>query len=96
MSPINPLKQGEIIKQRMKQYQSLARTVAHDDDMRQSYLRFKFSKVVPRARRALRRIEMGVYHLCENCGEEIGNRRLSAVPAATKCLFCQKDSEVSP
>ncbi len=50
-----------------------------------------------RARRAieaaLERIETGAYGECENCGEPINSRRLTAVPWAPKCVACQQETE---
>ena len=37
---------------------------------------------------ALERLEAGTYGLCENCGEEIGRKRLEVVPEATRCVNC--------
>ena len=37
---------------------------------------------------ALSRIEDGSYGLCDNCGKEIGEARLEAVPEATRCVSC--------
>ena len=37
---------------------------------------------------ALARIEDGTYGLCESCGEEIGEGRLTAIPEATRCVNC--------
>lgn len=37
---------------------------------------------------ALRRVHQGTYGICENCGEEIGERRLQALPWARLCLAC--------
>ena len=37
---------------------------------------------------ALDRIEAGTYGECENCGEDIGNARLEAIPEATRCVNC--------
>lgn len=39
-------------------------------------------------RKALSRIEKGTYTECELCGNEIGERRLEALPYATKCIKC--------
>lgn len=30
---------------------------------------------------------------CENCGDEVGTRRLRAMPRATLCLRCQRTAE---
>ena len=37
---------------------------------------------------ALERIADGSYGLCENCGEEIAEGRLEAIPEATRCVNC--------
>jgi DnaK suppressor protein len=42
---------------------------------------------------ALSCIEEGSYGECEMCGEEIGERRLDAVPWARYCIDCQEKLE---
>ena len=42
---------------------------------------------------ALRRIDEGVYGICEECGREIDQRRLEAQPTATRCIACQAQHE---
>lgn len=42
---------------------------------------------------ALRRIMVGVYGLCADCGERIDRRRLEAHPTAKRCLDCQRTSD---
>lgn len=37
---------------------------------------------------ALTRIELGTYGTCVNCGEEISEARLNAVPYAARCIKC--------
>ena len=37
---------------------------------------------------ALERIENGTYGSCDNCGEDIGQARLEAMPEATRCVSC--------
>ena len=39
---------------------------------------------------ALRRLDIGEYGTCANCEEEIGPKRLRAVPWARFCLKCQE------
>jgi DnaK suppressor protein len=39
---------------------------------------------------ALRRLDIGEYGTCLNCEEEIGAKRLRAVPWAQLCLRCQE------
>lgn len=42
---------------------------------------------------ALQRIDDGSYGLCEDCGAEIPEDRLVALPLATRCLRCQVAAE---
>jgi DnaK suppressor protein len=42
---------------------------------------------------AIRRLETGVYGLCANCGRDIAEARLKALPFATLCLECQENEE---
>jgi len=39
---------------------------------------------------ALRKLDIGEYGACLNCEEEIGAKRLRAVPWAQRCLRCQE------
>jgi RNA polymerase-binding protein DksA len=39
---------------------------------------------------ALKRIDEGTYGICQNCGREIGEERLEAVPWATLCIDCKR------
>jgi len=38
---------------------------------------------------ALDRIQMGVYGICIDCGEEIDSKRLAAYPTGKRCIECQ-------
>lgn len=42
---------------------------------------------------ALRRVDQGTYGICENCGKEIGERRLQALPWARLCLACAETQQ---
>lgn len=42
---------------------------------------------------ALARLEIGAYGFCDNCGIEISEARLEALPYATRCTECQKMEE---
>lgn len=42
---------------------------------------------------SLRKIEEGSYGICEECGEEIGEKRLKVLPTATLCVICQGNKE---
>ncbi len=42
---------------------------------------------------ALQRLEEGTYGKCVNCGKEIGEERLAALPWATLCIDCRRLEE---
>ena len=42
---------------------------------------------------ALLRLEDGTYGICEDCGREISEDRLQAVPFAQRCIQCQAKAE---
>jgi DnaK suppressor protein len=41
-------------------------------------------------RKALDRLEAGTYGKCTNCGKDVGEDRLEALPAANLCLECKQ------
>jgi len=41
----------------------------------------------------LRKIQEGTYGFCEECGEEISQRRLNVIPTATLCIDCKENKE---
>ncbi|MBI5638963.1 MAG: TraR/DksA family transcriptional regulator [Nitrospirae bacterium] len=41
----------------------------------------------------LRKIAEGSYGICEECGEEISERRLCVLPTANLCITCQENKE---
>jgi DnaK suppressor protein len=51
------------------------------------------SKVLRDVRAALTRIEQGIYGTCLNCEEEIGLKRLNAVPWTPLCIACQEQDD---
>jgi DnaK suppressor protein len=42
--------------------------------------------------RALQRLEVGTFALCDKCGAEIDAERLSIIPYATHCRHCARGS----
>ena len=42
---------------------------------------------------ALAKIEANEYGLCENCGEDVGLKRLEARPVAELCIDCKSEQE---
>jgi DnaK suppressor protein len=48
------------------------------------------SKQLRDVRAALRRIRDGRFGICEHCDEDIGPKRLAAIPCASLCIVCQE------
>ena len=42
---------------------------------------------------ALRRLDEGLFGTCDNCGRDIGEARLQAMPFARRCIACQEEVE---
>jgi DnaK suppressor protein len=42
---------------------------------------------------AVRKLEEGTYGICEECGQEISEKRLNALPFAIYCIDCQQRKE---
>ncbi len=42
---------------------------------------------------SLSRMRSGIFGVCEACGDDIGEKRLSALPTALFCLSCQESYE---
>lgn len=51
------------------------------------------AKEIASAKRALARIEDGIYGECVRCGEEIAPARLEARPEAALCIDCARAAE---
>lgn len=49
--------------------------------------------VLVQTRKALTKIKLGKYGICESCGKMIDTDRLAAMPTATLCLNCEKKRE---
>ena len=53
------------------------------------------SQALEKITAALARIEEGEYGMCHDCGQEIAEKRLRALPFATRCKDCQESAESS-
>lgn len=51
-------------------------------------------KLLKKIEQALDMIDKGDYGFCEDCGAEIGIRRLEARPTAVKCIDCKTFEEI--
>ena len=57
---------------------------------RTSAIRNELDKRIIEIRKALTKIKIGNYGVCENCGNMIDTDRLMIYPQATRCVNCEK------
>ncbi len=57
---------------------------------RTSAIRSELDKRIIQVRKALTRVKVGKYGICENCGNMIDTDRLMVYPEATLCITCEK------
>lgn len=56
-------------------------------------LQQQLSQILVQTRKALTKIKIGKYGICESCGKMIDTDRLAAMPTAVLCLSCEKKRE---
>ena len=56
-------------------------------------IRDRERKLINKIQEALKRIDMGEFGVCEECGEEIGEARLNVRPVTTLCINCKMEAE---
>jgi DnaK suppressor protein len=56
-------------------------------------IRDRERKLIGKIKDAIERIENGTYGICEECGEDISEKRLRARPVTTLCIDCKKRQE---
>lgn len=49
--------------------------------------------LLKKIRKALSKVDDGSYGVCEDCGEEIGVKRLEARPVTDLCIKCKEEQE---
>jgi DnaK suppressor protein len=64
------------------------------DDIEFALIQMK-SETLNKINDALARLEHGNYGYCFDCGEEIGEKRLRALPFAVRCKDCEEAKEVA-
>ena len=67
----------------------------HEEDLQYTLLGMK-TETIQRIDEALDRLAEGEYGLCSDCGQEISEKRLSAMPFAIRCCDCEEQVEESP
>src|SRR5262245_45572012 len=53
------------------------------------------SETLNKVNDALARLEQGDYGYCYECGDEIGEKRLRALPFAVRCKDCEEQREIA-
>lgn len=56
-------------------------------------IRDRERKLLSKIEEALERVDEGEFGICEDCGEEIGIKRLEARPVTTLCIDCKTAQE---
>ena len=56
-------------------------------------IRDRERKLIAKITNALDRIDNGTFGICEECGEDISDKRLKARPVTTLCINCKKKQE---
>jgi len=56
-------------------------------------IRDRERKLLHKIDKAIERIQNGTYGICEECGAEIGFKRLEARPVTTLCIECKTKQE---
>jgi DnaK suppressor protein len=64
------------------------------DDIEFALIQMK-AETLTKIEEALRRLEEGTFGYCFECGEEISERRLRALPFAVRCKDCEEAREVA-
>ena len=60
---------------------------------RTSAIREQLDRRIIQTRKALSRVKIGKYGICEDCGQMIDTDRLMIYPEATLCVSCEKKRE---
>lgn len=56
-------------------------------------IRLQLNIALIETKKALAKMKVGKYGICENCGKMIDTDRLAAMPTATLCVSCERKRE---
>ena len=56
-------------------------------------IRDRERKLIVKIQDALDKVENGTFGICEECGEDISEKRLKARPVTTLCIHCKTEAE---
>ena len=63
-----------------------------DEDIAFALVRVQ-GEILDKIKAALKRLDAGEYGVCDECSEDIEEKRLRAVPFAIRCRSCQESAE---
>ena len=83
---------GKVKKDRQKTYQKdfAEQAIERQNDEVLDEIAHETTLSIQQLERALQRIEDGSYGICEQCGDQISDARLAAIPEANLCINCQE------
>jgi DnaK suppressor protein len=84
---------SDITELKDKQYDLVDQAMVEADADFNFRLRERQGKLIDKIKSALEQLEQGIYGICEECGEEIGEKRLEARPVTALCIDCKKKQE---
>ena len=85
---------GHLKKDKVTYADPLDRAAQEEEFNLELRTRDRERKLIKKIEQALDWIEQGVYGYCEDCGADIGIRRLEARPTADKCIDCKTFDEI--
>ncbi len=56
-------------------------------------IRDRERKLIPKIQKAIERIDNGTFGICELCGEEISEERMTVRPVTALCIECKEQQE---
>ena len=56
-------------------------------------IRDRERRLISKIKQALNRLDQGSFGICEECGDDIGMKRLKARPVTTRCIKCKQNQE---
>ena len=69
------------------------RATAESDRSFELRIRDRERKLLAKIKSAIDRIDEGTYGVCEDCGDDISEKRLEARPVTTLCIDCKSEQE---
>ena len=81
------------MREELEAKQRSVRTILVSCERLPGYVTLKLKRVMPQLQRAIQKLTEATYGFCDDCDDTIPDKRLKAVPGATRCVTCQTLSE---